>query len=511
MFRLSIRVKLALTILLMMALLTVVLIWRLEAEARQRALGEIRLRGQSLARILAVNAAAELAAGDDLSLIDLVNGATQLPDVLYALIVDDAGTVAAVSPAAPSIDSAGGYNPPALFEEYRAPEGEIIREGDLEDTAVRYAGKPGRDIAVPVLFEDISRSVELGEVHVGISEQPMLRAAAEIRSTVFTIGGIALAVSLVLAVLYGVVISRPLRKLARGVQRIGRGDFDHRLGLCRRDEIGELACAVDAMAENLQQNRFIRNAFRLYVSRQVADQIISDPERHKAQTRGERREVTVLFADIRDFTPLSERLEPEEVVGLLNDYLGQLTEAVFAYDGTLDKFIGDCVMAVFGAPLDQHDHALRGVLAALEMQRGIRDLNARRVTAGKTVVEIGIGMSCGQAVVGNIGSEERLDYTAIGDTVNLASRLEGLAGGGEIVISEEVHGFVGEYIAARRLKPRRVKGKREPVVSYAVEGLEPGAEFPGGIRRVEVAERGVSADELVDKLEGEGEFEKGRL
>jgi len=331
----------------------------------------------------------------------------------------------------------------------------------------------------------VKSSRRIGEVHVAISEAPAARAAEELRRTVFLIAGVALGAAFILAILYGVVLTRPLRRIATGVARIGKGDLSYHIQVKRKDEIGDLGRAVNDMAESLKQSNYIRNAFHLYVSRQVADQIISNPQLHLKQTRGQRREVTIMFADIRGFTPLAERLLPEEVVAVLNTYLSFLTESVFAYDGTLDKFMGDSVMAVFGAPLDQKHHALRAILAALEMQHDITRLNRERAASGLQTVRIGIGVTTGQVIVGNIGSDERLDYTAIGDTVNLASRLEGMACEGQIIVNEEVHRLVRDYVVAEKLEPMTVKGRSNPVQSWNITALQPEIKLPEDIPKHE--------------------------
>jgi len=359
----------------------------------------------------------------------------------------------------------------------------------VEDNSSIYNGQPARDVAAPIVIGDVKTSRRIGEVHVAISEAPVARAVEELRRTVFLIAGIALGAAFILAILYGVVLTRPLRRIVAGVGRIGKGDLSYRIKVKRRDEIGDPVRAVNNMAESLKRSNYIRNAFRLYVSRQVADQIIGNPQLHLKQSWGQRREVTVMFADIRGFTSLTERMLPEEVVAVLNTYLSFLTEPVFAYDGTLDKFMGDSVMAVFGAPPDQKHHALRGILAALEMQQGIARLNRERAKAGLQNVRIGIGVTTGQVIVGNIGSDERLDYTAIGDTVNLASRLEGVACEDQIIVNEEVHRLVRDYIVAEKLEPMMVKGRSASVQSWNITALRPGVILPEDIPHYEDGRR----------------------
>lgn len=205
-----------------------------------------------------------------------------------------------------------------------------------------------------------------------------------------------------------------------------------------------------------------------YVSQAVVDEILSNPDAIKLG--GERKDVTLLFIDIRGFTPLSEKMEPEDVINVLNEYLDLCTQAIFKYGGTLDKFIGDGVMAIFGAPVPQEDHAKRAVLAGIELKSQADELNRRIEEKYGRSVRFGMGINSGPAVIGNIGSKERLEYTAIGDTVNLASRLESNAKPGQILISEETYRRVKDDFVFKELPPLKVKGKEKPVNVYEVEG-----------------------------------------
>ena len=216
------------------------------------------------------------------------------------------------------------------------------------------------------------------------------------------------------------------------------------------------------------ERRRVMQAFGRHVSPHVRDEIMENPEFIKLG--GEQREISVLFSDIRGFTSMSEKLEPSQVVGILNQYLDGMTKVVFKHGGTLDKFTGDGMMVFFNAPSLQDDHARRAVRAAVEMQEQARRTSKARGDS-EWAVEYGIGITTGEAVVGNIGSADRHDYTAIGDTVNLAARLEGQAGRGQILISERTYQQAKDIIEARPLEPIKVKGKEKPVVVYEVLGL----------------------------------------
>jgi adenylate cyclase len=177
---------------------------------------------------------------------------------------------------------------------------------------------------------------------------------------------------------------------------------------------------------------------------------------------GERRQITIIFADIRGFTTVAEQLSPERVVTLLNDYLATMTDVVFKYDGTVDKFLGDGLMAIFGAPLGHGDDVRRALACAKEMQTAFNQLRRKWCAEGLPDLQQGIGVNTGEAVVGSIGSARRLDYTAIGDAVNTAQRLQSLAVGGQILISANtLSRLEGEPTEA--LGPMKMKGKREAV------------------------------------------------
>ena len=221
------------------------------------------------------------------------------------------------------------------------------------------------------------------------------------------------------------------------------------------------------LRERRERSR-VTEIFGRYVSKGVVKEILQNKE--EIQLGGVRRDVTLVFVDIRGFTPLSEKMQPEEVILILNEYLDLCTRAVFAYEGTLDKYIGDGVMSIFGAPMDQPDHAARAIRAALQMKKGSAQLAERLIEKYGRSVSFGIGINSGPAVIGNIGSQERMDYTAIGDTVNLAARLESNAKPGQILISQNTYERVKDQFVLTPLEPIKVKGKEQPVQIYQVEG-----------------------------------------
>ncbi len=223
-------------------------------------------------------------------------------------------------------------------------------------------------------------------------------------------------------------------------------------------------------AELLQKQKIMR-AFRKYVAPQVVEEIAHN-HNYQLKLGGEKRHIAVLFVDIRGFTPMSEILEPEQVVEVLNEYLSLVTSAVFRYGGTLDKFIGDAAMAVFNAPFDSEDYVFKAVCAARDIAAGSEQIARHFMERFGRVVSYGIGVNCGDAVVGNIGSEFRMDYTAIGDAVNTAARLESNAKPGEILISQQVYDAVGARVEVTPLGVIPLKGKSQGVNVYVLDAIK---------------------------------------
>ncbi|MFH0821009.1 MAG: adenylate/guanylate cyclase domain-containing protein, partial [Candidatus Peregrinibacteria bacterium] len=219
-----------------------------------------------------------------------------------------------------------------------------------------------------------------------------------------------------------------------------------------------------------KQRRFIQGAFGHYVNKSVVDQVLRHPE--LLELGGAKRTVTSFFSDIANFTGVSEKMEPQELVKFLNEYLQEMTEIVLAHQGTLDKYEGDAIVAFFGAPIAMHDHAHAACLTALEHQAKLRELRKKWHGEGRAELHVRIGLNTGEAVVGNMGSRDRFDYTAMGDNINLASRLEGVNKqyGTEILISESTYDAIKDELVCREVDLIRVKGKEKPVRIYELVG-----------------------------------------
>ena len=288
-------------------------------------------------------------------------------------------------------------------------------------------------------------------------------------------GGLSTLVALLLAMVGSAFlatrVSRPLRKLRRALLEIGRGRLDTEVEVESRDEFGEVASAINEMTVGLMQRENLKGALVRYVSAEVTQTVLDEGA---IRLEGQRRNVTILFADLRGFTKLSDKARPEDVVAMLNDFYAGMIDAVMANHGFLNKFLGDGLMAMFGAPRADDQAEQHAVRAAFAMQRAIVRLREHwRSSPGWLAgveLHMGIGIHSGEAVVGNVGSSERMEYTAIGDTVNLASRLESATKelpGVELLVSEAVFCKVRDQFPFESKGSIVVRGKSDPVAVYS--------------------------------------------
>jgi adenylate cyclase len=231
--------------------------------------------------------------------------------------------------------------------------------------------------------------------------------------------------------------------------------------------IAAVAIENSVFAERIRRETLVRSNFERYFAPQLAERIVNAPEAIKLG--GDKRRVAVLFSDIRGFTQLSESMKPDEMASLLTEYFTEMVECVFRHGGTLDKFMGDAVMAQWGAPIGMPDDADQAMSAALDMMAAMETLNRRWQSEGRPRLELGIGLNYGEAFAGNIGSERRLEFTVIGDTVNTASRLCSAADSGQILITEEMRRALQSPPPLAVCPPVELKGKSQPLPVYRVE------------------------------------------
>ena len=425
----------------LVALFTVILPWRAKLKAQERLASQL----VKTALPLGIDLRADGAHFDPTRVHALVENSSRVQgvEIVYALLWDDRG----------NLDSAASLaNVP------------LLRKAS-EQLAQLYL----RDRAHALEYLAVGRRQSgIGRLELGLSTMAI---DSELRRSLIR-DAFVLAGTLFFAVMSALSIARriaqPLTDLSAAMGRVREGDFEITAAPSTRtnDEIGDLARSFDEMTLGLKERERLRGTLGRYVSGDVAERILSETD--DLSLRGEVRHVAVLFLDVRGFTTISEKLTPTEVVALLNEYFDVVVDRVAAHGGTVNKFIGDAAMCIWGAP----KHAVQGersaVLCALEIQARAKKLSAERTKRGLTTVGFGIGINAGEAVAGNLGAAKRLEYTVIGDAVNLAQRLESQARAGEVLVSQPVYDKVALEVDAAPRDPVKLKGKSKPVPLWEI-------------------------------------------
>lgn len=340
----------------------------------------------------------------------------------------------------------------------------ITKNGDVTSFDYVLSGKGHvLDMSTPILFD----GKELGEVHVGLSVNFINQLFVQEKSYLALYALAAAFVALIVAVVFGVMYSRPISLLVRATREISKGNYQHRVTLKRNDELGRLAKAFNRMGSELAKQAVMKETFGKYVGTEVLDMIMDDPK--NKWLKGRKNEASILFADVRGFTAYSETKDPEQIVERLNEYFDIATRVILKHGGYLDKFIGDAVLGVFGVPVFCEDHSERCVRAAIEMQDEFR----KAAGGGNELLAlVGIGLKTGVVVAGNIGSQSKMEYTVVGDSVNIASKLNGFAMAGEIIADESVCFRLKDKLDYKVLAPQRIKGRTEPVQIFKILGFK---------------------------------------
>ncbi len=373
----------------------------------------------------------------------------------FSHLTDSEITVLRRSPDGTSWAKQASTLEPAEFVAFIARESEIDPGGSGEISTLRLAGRE-------FISNPMTLATEPTEV-LAILQRPLDRELApygRVRRLLVGIFSLAFLLVITGAVFAARSVTRPVLAIAEAAARIELGEFDQTITTDRRDEIGRMAQSFNHMARGLAEKERVRDLLGKVVSPAIAEELL----RQKIDLGGEEREVTVLFSDVRSFTSLCEGRSPQEILGLLNLYLTEVSSVISERGGVVDKYIGDAVMALFGAPVAQREAPTNAVLAARDMLAAVERLNPQIETAGWPPLHIGVGINTDVVVAGNMGSRERLNYTVIGDGVNLASRIEGLTKtyGLPILVSEAT-AVCAESLRFREIDRVRVKGKSLPV------------------------------------------------
>lgn len=303
-----------------------------------------------------------------------------------------------------------------------------------------------------------------------IPEELVLEPALDAKRRAFLITGVVLSIALFLIFLFSITLTSPIEKLASLIEMVSKGNFDVKATshVKSHDEVGDLAKAFDHMTDGLKERDKVKNLFSKFHGSSVAEDLINND----IGVGGQSKEVVVFFSDIRGFTAFSEKRKPEEVVAMLNEYFAVMVAIINRHGGVVDKFIGDAIMAIWGAPKTSDRDPHNALRACIEMRRGLEKLNEARIARGEPALMIGMGLHAGTAISGTIGSDERMEYTVIGNTVNTASRIEAStkAFGADLLVSDDVIARVGENFIIDYAGAAEVKGRSEALKMYKVRG-----------------------------------------
>jgi len=458
----SLRVKLTLFTILLVAAVGLMGMTITAARMRDTLSAEIKEKGVAVAKGMArASEDALMVQGDDLYLFQFITSAMKNRGVSYAVIVDENGTIRAHS----DIQKSG--------KRYASPPGMAVSEqGDGYTMSSDTDGGGRYDISVPItLTGEVKKTI--GYVHLGLTSEPIEEAVRNMQARVSEVGFIGILLGGIGAFMLAMVTVSPIKLLVKGVNEIGKGNLDQEIKSDNRDEIGELTAAFNQMAKGLREKEFIKDTFARYMSKQLADQLLDGHAVDKLELGGENREVTILFTDIRGFTSMSEKLDPKGVISFLNEYFVLMVEVISEHKGWIDKFIGDAIMVIYGLPRDRKDDAVRAVRTGLKMKEKMAAYNAARAVKGLPPMHIGIGINTGFVVAGNVGSKDRMNYTVIGDEVNIAARLVTISKEENVIISRNTYEAVKEHFIIEKKGMVTLKGKTEPQQVYEVISENP--------------------------------------
>ena len=416
---------------------------------------QVNTMGNTLARHLAGSASDMVMADDVLGLQTLVKS---LPDnnVLGVLVIADNGEILASSGVLPEKE---------LIERQR-------KTAELRKvTSFEWEASEGSNTLISFISPIEYNGLVAGHVVLTFSRSAMLLSLGESRAMIIFITVLTTWLAIGSAFYMSRHLSQPIQQLVFASQEIERGNYTYRLKEDRKDEIGDLEQAFNQMAAGLLRKTQVENAFSRYVSSNVARKIMEQPD--QIELGGRHVHASVVFADVVGFTSVAENMPPQEVSKLLNEYFSYISTISSLYKGHIDKFIGDCAMIVFGAPDEDTDHSFHALACAIMINKLVVQLNNCRIRSGIMPVNFKIGVNSGIVVAGNLGSQERMDYTVIGDTVNLASRLSDVAGSNQIVILDELYQQpeIKARITAQPYKVIQVRGKAKPVTTWLVENV----------------------------------------
>jgi adenylate cyclase len=442
--RMSIRYKIAGALVAVLCLAIASLGMITFRHQKQLLNAELRRRAEVLLLHLAAAGKTSLLTQDELQAFSTLRDLKQSAGVAEAMILDSRGRIFAHT---------------LLSEKGKTPSGAedlaAASSNDLLFQETSPGGEPALDASMPIASKLGGKTLRVGTARLSLSLKSLNQA---VRREKWIFAGTTLAfilLGLLISFALGKLLTRQILILAAGMEVVAKGDLSRQVRIEAHDEIGRLAETFNEMIGKLQEKLHMEK----YLSQSALKVIRQRHGLDEIRLGGERRRVAVLFSDVRGFTSMSEKLAPEDVVGLLNIYLNLQAEVVYRFGGSVDKFVGDEVMAIFTDPGAE----LQAARSALEILRYVGSLNEARSGLGERPIFVGIGLNAGEVVMGNMGSERQMDYTVIGDPINVAARLCGAAKAEQAIVSRPVAEALGADARLKPLGPIPLKGKREPV------------------------------------------------
>ncbi len=364
----------------------------------------------------------------------------------YAMVIDRNGVIIA-------------HTDKSLINTKVSYEDSVFYTG-LKDQFVRETNEIIEHILPVYAQRNDGSTVYLGITSLGFSKKVIMAPIRRATETIISATLVITIISVILIFFVAHRMTRQIEELGKGVHRVSEGDLKREIPVLSNDELGQLARQFNAMIKHLHEKLYMQKFVSKYTIKMIRDRYANG-----LPLEGESRNVTLLFSDVRNFSNLTERLSPKEIVKLVNIYMDVQSQIIEKNHGIVDKFMGDQVMAIFEGE-DQADNAVK---TAVEIQRAVRTLNKKRSELGVITLNVGIGINAGPAVLGNMGSKNRMDYTVIGDVVNLAARLCAIAQPGQIIAPIEIAEMLKGDYPTTQLNPVWVKGRSKPVATFEVD------------------------------------------
>jgi adenylate cyclase len=438
----SVRYKIAGTLIVILSVAVVSL--GVMTFTRQHAIlqNQLKNRAETLVHELANAGKEGLLTRHEMPVVSTLADIQKRDDVVYVMVLDDEGRVFAHS----DYSKKG-----ALLND--PPDQAATKADSLFFQKVILNNESILDATMPILLK--TSNLKIGAARIGLSDKALSEAIRK-QKTIYLWMALGFVIA-GLVVSFGLahVLTKPLASLEKGMQIVARGDLRKLVTVNSNDEIGKLTSVFNQMILSLRE--------KLLMEKYLSQSTVLNIKEHRDVTQlklgGERKYVTALFSDARGFTTLSEQMSPEDVVRIMNIYLNLQTTVIHQWGGIVDKFVGDEVMAIF----EGRGMEINAVRAAVEIQNYCRSLNEARAAFGEQQIHIGIGLNSGDVVMGNMGSEDHMDYTVIGDSINVAARLCGIAQPGQVLVSQSIADTIGDQVIWKNMAPVVVKGKNQPI------------------------------------------------